>query len=50
MSRHVDDALGALERPLSKNDITTLEALVPDDAIVGTRYAEEQSRHLDSEA
>ncbi len=44
-----DDALGALEKPLSPADIAALESLVPAEAIRGTRYAEEQMRHLDSE-
>ncbi len=47
--KQVDDALGALEKPLSASDVTALEAIVPHDAIVGTRYAAEQMKHLDSE-
>jgi aryl-alcohol dehydrogenase-like predicted oxidoreductase len=43
------DALGALERPLSAGEIAELEAVVPPDAIAGTRYAEAQMAHLDSE-
>ena len=42
-------ALGALERPLSKDDVAALEALVPQGAIEGERYPAEQMRHLDSE-
>jgi aryl-alcohol dehydrogenase-like predicted oxidoreductase len=45
----VDDALGALEKPLSAADVTALEGLVPAEAIAGTRYAAEQMKHLDSE-
>jgi aryl-alcohol dehydrogenase-like predicted oxidoreductase len=45
----LDDALGALDRPLAANDIAALEALAPADAVAGTRYAAEQMRHLDSE-
>jgi aryl-alcohol dehydrogenase-like predicted oxidoreductase len=45
----VEDALGALDKPLSPADVKALEALVPPDAIAGTRYAEEQMKHLDSE-
>ena len=45
----LDDALGALDRPLSKDDVAALEALVPPGAIAGDRYATEQMRHLDSE-
>ncbi|MBN1210478.1 MAG: aldo/keto reductase [Myxococcaceae bacterium] len=42
----LDDALGALEQPLSKDDVAALEALV---RISGDRYGAEQMRHLDSE-
>jgi aryl-alcohol dehydrogenase-like predicted oxidoreductase len=42
----LDDALGALERPLSKDDVAALEALVH---ISGERYGAEQMKHLDSE-
>jgi aryl-alcohol dehydrogenase-like predicted oxidoreductase len=45
----IDDALGALEKPLSASDVAALESLVPAQAIRGMRYAEEQMRHLDSE-
>jgi aryl-alcohol dehydrogenase-like predicted oxidoreductase len=45
----VDDALGAIEHPLSPGEVAALEALVPDDAIAGSRYAAEQMKHLDSE-
>jgi aryl-alcohol dehydrogenase-like predicted oxidoreductase len=47
--QQVDDALGALDKPLSKGDVAALEAIVPPDAIVGTRYAADQMKHLDSE-
>jgi aryl-alcohol dehydrogenase-like predicted oxidoreductase len=47
--KQVDDALGALEKPLSKADVSALEAIVPHDAIAGTRYAADQMKHLDSE-
>jgi aryl-alcohol dehydrogenase-like predicted oxidoreductase len=43
------DTLGALERPLSPEDATALEALFPDGAIAGTRYGAQQMQHLDSE-
>jgi aryl-alcohol dehydrogenase-like predicted oxidoreductase len=43
------DCLGALERPLSAEDVTALEALVPADAVSGTRYGADQMAHLDSE-
>ncbi len=42
----LEDALGALERPLSPQDAEALEALVN---ISGERYAAEQMKHLDSE-
>ncbi len=45
----VDDALGALEKPLSANDIAALDALVAAQAIAGPRYTAEQMAHLDSE-
>jgi len=43
------DCLGALDRPLSAEDVTALEALVPADAVSGTRYGADQMAHLDSE-
>jgi aryl-alcohol dehydrogenase-like predicted oxidoreductase len=45
----IDDALGALERPLSVSDVAAVEAIVPAEAIAGTRYGAEQMKHLDSE-
>jgi aryl-alcohol dehydrogenase-like predicted oxidoreductase len=45
----LDDALVALDKPLSPADMTALEALLPKDAIAGTRYHAEQMKHLDSE-
>jgi aryl-alcohol dehydrogenase-like predicted oxidoreductase len=45
----LEDALGAIDRPLSKDDAAALEALVPPDALAGERYAAEQMRNLDSE-
>jgi aryl-alcohol dehydrogenase-like predicted oxidoreductase len=45
----LDDALGALDRPLLHDDLAALEALFPPDAIAGNRYQAEQMRHLDSE-
>jgi aryl-alcohol dehydrogenase-like predicted oxidoreductase len=43
------DALGALDKPLSQEDLTALEALVPARAFAGTRYGAEHMAHLDSE-
>jgi aryl-alcohol dehydrogenase-like predicted oxidoreductase len=45
----LNDALAALEHPLSQADLQRLEALVPRDAIAGTRYDPSQMAHLDSE-
>jgi aryl-alcohol dehydrogenase-like predicted oxidoreductase len=45
----LNDALGALDKPLSQDDLTALEALVPARAFAGTRYAAAQMAHLDSE-
>ena len=43
------DALGALTRPLSQDDLHALEALLPAGTSQGDRYPSEQLRHLDSE-
>ena len=43
------DALGALDKPLSADDVEALDRLVPDGAVAGSRYAAEQMAHLDSE-
>jgi aryl-alcohol dehydrogenase-like predicted oxidoreductase len=43
------DSLAALDKPLSASDLRELEALVPEDAISGTRDSAEQMAHLDSE-
>ncbi|HKP57984.1 MAG TPA: aldo/keto reductase [Polyangiales bacterium] len=45
----LDDALGALEHSLSADDLAKLEALIPADAIAGTRYDAHQMAMLDSE-
>ena len=42
-------AFDALRRPLSAEDVTELEALVPSDAVLGTRYPAQQMAFLDSE-
>jgi aryl-alcohol dehydrogenase-like predicted oxidoreductase len=47
--KQLDDALAALDKPLSAADAAALEALVPHEAIAGGRYGAEQLRHLDSE-
>ena len=43
------DALGALGKPLSATDVVALEALIPENAIAGSRYGAEQMATLDSE-
>jgi aryl-alcohol dehydrogenase-like predicted oxidoreductase len=45
----IDDALGALDKPLSPAEVTSVEAMFPADAVAGSRYATEQMRHLDIE-
>lgn len=45
----LDDALGALDKPLSSSELEALERLVPEGAIHGTRYSAEHMAHLDSE-
>jgi len=43
------EALGALELNLTEEDVARIEQAVPADAAAGTRYAEAQMVHLDSE-
>ncbi|MGM1065769.1 aldo/keto reductase [Saccharothrix sp. Mg75] len=43
------EALGALEVELTPADLAAVEAAVPPDAAAGSRYAEAQMAHLDSE-
>ena len=47
--QQLDDALGALARPLSPADVAELERLIPADAIAGDRYPTPMMAHLDSE-
>jgi aryl-alcohol dehydrogenase-like predicted oxidoreductase len=47
--KQIDDALDTLDKPLSASDVAAVAELVPAAAIAGTRYAEEQMKHLDSE-
>jgi aryl-alcohol dehydrogenase-like predicted oxidoreductase len=47
--KQLDDALKALARPLSAEELQALAALAPADALAGSRYAAEQMKHLDSE-
>jgi aryl-alcohol dehydrogenase-like predicted oxidoreductase len=41
--------LDALEKPLSAKEVAELEALIPQNAIAGSRYQDAQMAHLDSE-
>jgi aryl-alcohol dehydrogenase-like predicted oxidoreductase len=43
------DVLGALEKPLSSDDVAAVEAILPKEAIAGSRYPEQQMKLLDSE-
>ncbi|MBO9557144.1 MAG: aldo/keto reductase [Caulobacter sp.] len=43
------ESLGALDVALSADDLAAIERAVPKDAAAGTRYAEAQMAHLDSE-
>ena len=43
------DVLGALDRPLSATDVIATEAILPKDAVEGSRYPTEHMKHLDSE-
>ena len=45
----LDDALVALDKPLSVSDVAALESIVPADAIGGTRYPAQHMKALDSE-
>lgn len=47
--QQLDDMFAAVARPLARAEIAQLEALIPRDAIAGTRYGAEQMVHLDSE-
>lgn len=45
----LSESLGALDVTLSAGDLAAIEQAVPKDAAAGTRYAEAQMAHLDSE-
>jgi len=45
----LEESLGALEVPLSADDVLRLEQAIPESAICGTRYDERQMQMLDSE-
>ena len=46
----LNEALGALDVELTSEDLSAIERAVPNGAAAGTRYAEAQMAHLDSEA
>ncbi|TXR49702.1 aldo/keto reductase [Phyllobacterium endophyticum] len=46
----LNEALGALDVELTSEDLSAIERAVPKGAAAGTRYAEAQMAHLDSEA
>ena len=43
------DALGAIDKVLTPDDVKALEALIPEGAFAGSRYDADQMKHLDSE-
>jgi aryl-alcohol dehydrogenase-like predicted oxidoreductase len=45
----LDEAFGALDVRLSAGEVESIAALVPANEVAGTRYADAQMRHLDSE-
>jgi aryl-alcohol dehydrogenase-like predicted oxidoreductase len=45
----LEDAIAALELELSQAQLERIEAAVPPEAVAGSRYAEAQMAHLDSE-
>jgi aryl-alcohol dehydrogenase-like predicted oxidoreductase len=47
--KQLEDSLGALAITLAPGEVAAIEAAVPADAVAGTRYAEAQMAHLDSE-
>ena len=47
--KQLQDVLGALDKPLSPADVAAAEAILPEDAIAGTRYPAASMQQLDSE-
>jgi hypothetical protein len=43
------ESLQALDLKLTAEDLARIESAIPADAVAGTRYSEDQMRHLDSE-
>jgi aryl-alcohol dehydrogenase-like predicted oxidoreductase len=47
--KQLHDALAALDKPLTSNELAELEKIFPRDAVKGDRYQAAQMAHLDSE-
>jgi aryl-alcohol dehydrogenase-like predicted oxidoreductase len=47
--KQLEESLRALDLNLTAEDLTRIESTIPADAVAGTRYSEDQMRHLDSE-
>ena len=47
--KQLEESLRALDLKLTAEDLTRIESTIPADAVAGTRYSEDQMRHLDSE-
>ena len=47
--KQLTESLQALEPKLTAEDLARIESAIPADAVAGTRYSEDQMRHLDSE-
>ena len=45
----LDEALGALQIALSEDEVASIDAALPSDAMAGARYPDQQMAHLDSE-
>jgi hypothetical protein len=49
VGKQLDESLGALKLALNAEELHRIEVTMPTDAVAGTRYAEFQMGHLDSE-
>jgi hypothetical protein len=49
VGKQLDESLGALKLALNAEELHRIEVAMPTDAVAGTRYAEFQMGHLDSE-
>jgi aryl-alcohol dehydrogenase-like predicted oxidoreductase len=47
--KQLTESLRALELKLTSDDLARIESAIPADSVAGTRYSEDQMRHLDSE-